>query len=749
MTMRTLGLATFLLASLVQADYTYRYIEGEAFNRAGLEGLRDEGFTSWMAHPSGGKVAVFGRPAGGFLEYEVKDLAAGEYYLYVRCLALSTTRTRLRWDGKDLGAITHAGSSTSLRWSLPVKVTVAGNPVLRLQGGEDCTQWPYIDVILLTDQPGYVPPARDADFVSYTTPWPILTIPDQPPLTVAPLPATAPQSLPELRLDKLSLGKPVLGVNEVAVTLSSPAAREETLEASFEGEGATPASATVSLQPGTPQTLILRPMVSKAGVGVLQVGIKRGQGAAMGTYPVTIPPPATIALDEYAYPTTQKQGQWTATFHCSPDLLPKMEFAVMLTSLSSGTVGWQRKAPAAGTVQLPLDIAALPVGRYEVTADLAWDGRTALTDRREFIVFAPTVWPAWEPVQTTKAVGDTVLLNGKPFLGRLLFHTGITPQTREQGYNLVQCYGGDPDPLPSIQKCLDEAQKAGVYGTVALFNNQYLNQGTGFDLAHLERVVNAVKSHPAVWAWDLIDEPDGQDMKPPAVQAAADLIRRLDPNHIVWVNLCRNTMGMDYLGSQDLWSFDFYPFPTLTPFSFKTQWLDLSDEKLLGKKPLGTCLQTFNYNRTEQRMPSPDELRTSAWLHIIHGYKWFGYYSYYDGAPCGCLSNTPELWSYTRALNTEMVQLEELILAPGPWQPVKTDPASDRIEAREKQTGATWYVVVVSDSKEPLALKLQPTLARGSRRLLTESAAPAVVGTMIETTVRPFATQVWELQPGP
>ena len=199
--------------------------------------------------------------------------------------------------------------------------------------------------------------------------------------------------------------------------------------------------------------------------------------------------------------------------------------------------------------------------------------------------------------------------------------------------------------------------------------------------------------------WDLIDEPEGT-MKPEAVQAAADLIRRLDPNHFVWVNLCQYPPASDYLASQDLWSYDSYPSPQMTPFDYKRRWLDITDRDLLGKRPLGTCLQTCNSNRHTQRMPTPDELRTTLWLHVIHGYKWFGYYSYYDGEPAGCLSRDAALLSYARALNTEMVQLQDVILAPGQWRDVPLTPATDKLEAREKAVGGKLYVVVVSDSRE-------------------------------------------------
>jgi hypothetical protein len=243
--------------------------------------------------------------------------------------------------------------------------------------------------------------------------------------------------------------------------------------------------------------------------------------------------------------------------------------------------------------------------------------------------------------------------------------------------------------------------------------------------------------------WDLIDEPEGT-MKPEAVQAAADLIRRLDPNHFVWVNLCQCPPASDYLASQDLWSYDSYPSPQMTPFDYKRRWLDITDRDLLGKRPLGTCLQTCNSNRHTQRMPTPDELRTTLWLHVIHGYKWFGYYSYYDGEPAGCLSRDPALLSYTRALNTEMVQLQDVILAPGQWRDVPLTPATDKLEAREKAVGGKLYVAVVSDSREPVTATLKPSWANAKRRRLIESEAKAVGGTFT-VTLRPEATQVWEL----
>jgi hypothetical protein len=350
-----------------------------------------------------------------------------------------------------------------------------------------------------------------------------------------------------------------------------------------------------------------------------------------------------------------------------------------------------------------------------------------LSDDREFIKYNPVPSPKWQPVRETKAVGDTILLNGKPFLPLYLGHAGIDANTANHGFRLVAAAGGDPDPLPSIKQCLDDAQKNGLYCMAALFNNHYLVHDGAMDLAHLERVVREVKDHPALFGWDLFDEPDGCGIAPDRVKAAADLIRRIDGKHILWVNLCQPNRAMDYLDSTDIWSYDMYPIPGQTLAAFQV-WFNTSDTKLIGKMPLGSWLQTYVGDMSHERMPTPDELRAMAYLHIIHGFKFFAYYSYYDGEPAGCLARDPELWSYTRALNAELTAMEPVILAPGPWQPVKVEPANAPVVAREKKAGGKRYVVVVSNGAEAAEVRLSPAGPAAKWKLLFEGDGTPPVG---------------------
>ncbi len=747
MTVRLSAVLPVLLlgATAAPALYEYRYIEGEACDRGEGQGLREEGFTSWMRHPSGGKVIVFGNPAGGFVEYDINGLGEGPYTLFIRALDMAQTRTRVLWDGQDLGLLARENAnSVALRWSRPLgPVSGPGDHVLRLEGSADSTQWPYIDVILLTNQPGYVPSNDDQDFASYRTLWPMLSGGPEGAPTMAPAPAGDPRELPVV-VRRVAMAPPVLGPNLLQIVLRNTGPQTEMRVEARIGEEAA-AAGTVTVGEGQEAVLELRPEAWRSGPTTLLVRLLVGgrEGAA-ATYPVTVAPAAEVALDEYAYPSNVGSGKWTCRLLCAPELTPRMTIAWELRQVEPERTVARENLEGAAEVTRALPLSRLPIGRYEIHAVLRLADRVVQEDTQAFIRFPTTAFPAWEPVREAKAVGDRLMVNGRPFLARLLYHSPATPEVRTRGFNLVQCWAEtQDDPAPKIRQHLDACQQNGVYGTVALFHS-YFRDGLGFNLGHLQQVITALKDHPAIIAWDLIDEPDGLSVTPQQVAEAATLIRQLDPNHPVWVNLCQYPRATEYLDSQDIWSFDCYPFPTLTAKAFRV-WLAISDEALLGRKVLGTCLQTYVYSRHDQRMPTPDELRSSAWLHAIHGYTWFGYYSYYDGEPAGCLANTPELWSHVRALNSELVACQEAILGTGNWRPLATEPERGDVEARMKTVGDKRYVVVVNLGREPLSVSVRPDLAEFCSRLLFESDAKPEAANEIIAHLRPSAVRVFEV----
>ena len=735
-----------LVASAADAAiYEYRYIEGEQYAATEGSGLRKEGFTNWMAHPSQGKVMVLGGP-GNWLEYDVKDLGPGPYHLFVRGLAWAKgCEVDVLWDGQPVGRTAYPKAGTALKWSSEVGIVRGpGDHKLRLVGAPGIIQAPYLDVILLTTQEGLQPPDGDQDFESFTTPLPLLKLKaGEATLSVIPDREALVAEAGGWSVDDVAAGPLGIGANEALISLTAGEVRSVSVTVQA-GEAAEGRAAEFPVVDGR-AAVTLPFAVERPGPTRLTISLAaEGRRLLSGSYTVSVPDPVHVALDEYAYELGAPQALWKATFTAQPevarDIAAEIELRVAGNATPLGRYA-VHGAPEPVTQALPLQ--GLPRGRYEVVSRCTRGGRPVFEDRREFILFDPVPLEAWEPVKRTEAQGDVLLLNGKPFLGRLLFHAAANEATRNQGFNLVQCFGGDPNPLDSIQSHLDACEKQGLWGTVALFNNQYFRPGNEFDLEHLREAVLRFREHPAVFAWDLVDEPDGAGMTPANVAEAARLIRELDPNHIVWVNLCRVDQGLEWLESQDLWSFDAYPFPT-QGFAGYAPWLKVSDESLRGKHALGTCLQTYQWSDLPSLpMPTPDQLRASAWLHILHGYKWLGYYSYYDAEPAGCLARDPLLWSYCRALNAELRAMQGVILSAEPFEMVE---GGADITAGIKAHEGKRYLIIVSGARDPVHIRLPVEGSRAKVLFEREREVP-VAGGVIEDDLGAYGTRMYELLP--
>jgi hypothetical protein len=733
----------------------YRYVECERYVATEGSGLRQEGFTPWMAHPSNAAVMVLNGP-GGWLEYEIKGLGAGPYHLFVRGLAWEKgCEVEAYWDGAKIGVTSYARPATALRWSTEVgQVSGPGDHRLRLVGAPGITQAPYLDVILLTTQDGLQPDDGDQDFQSFSAGLPPLRLGTGPNArAILPAGEGAPAADSTLTVAAVALDSLGFGTNQATVRLLSTEAIAVQVRIGL--AGAMPAVAEARLAGQGAETVVKVPwQAGKPGPARLELSITTGtQTLAGGAYPVVVPAPVTVALDAYAYPTGTASATWTPALAAGPEVAAALGVDIECRAADGDLAVLSRLRLGPGTATSPqtLPLAGLGRGRYEVCSSFTLAGQAVLTDRREFRVFDPLPAETWEAVRTTATSGPLLLLNGKPFLGRLLFHASPNSTTRGQGFNLVQCFGGDPNPLDSIQTHLDQCAQNGLWGMVALFNNRFFLPGNALDREHLREAVLRFKDHPALFGWDLIDEPDGHEgMTPAELAGCARLVRELDPNHIVWVNLCQWPRALEWLESQDLWSYDAYPFP-VQGFAGYEPWLKLSDASLRGKRPLGTCLQTYQWSsHASLPMPTPDQLRASAWLHVLHGFNFFGYYSYNDPEPAGCLARDPLLWSYCQALNTELRALAALILSPDAWTTVAVEGGDGAVQAGVKDAAGTRYLVVVSGARETRHVRVRlPAAGDQPEILLDRPRLLSVTDGMLADDLRPYGTLICRLKPNP
>ena len=519
----------------------------------------------------------------------------------------------------------------------------------------------------------------------------------------------------DIRLENITVSPIKFGKNNLTISLVNTSTAPKNIRLSGRFADYKPTNISETLKAGETKSFDIICRTEKIGNTKLQVSLKSdGREVFNGAYDVTVPNPIAGVLNEYAYPSGTEKALWTADIDNSLIADKSLSLELFISKLGDNTkrVGNREMQKFEPKLSAAFDIKDLPVGRYKLHSHIVRQGKAVLQHEEDFIVFKKAPTETWEPVVRTEVRGDTIYMNGKPFLGRTLACMGSSPsdaEFRDYGYNLVTTCGDLPDPTVGNKQMLDECARVGKWGMVALFvPEKWWYDGTSIKLDRIRDAVLKFKDHPALWGWNLADEPDLFKIPPSELQKAKELIHELDPNHIVWINvspLIPDTCDQ-FNDGLDLWAYDYYPLPMPNGLLAFKNWLTASDTKIRGKKPMGTWLQTFNPN--EFLMPSPDMLRAETWLHAIHGYKFYGYFCYGTSyfAP-GAMPRDAKLWSSTRALNSEMISFSQLILGESEFKPIASNIKTEAFEAAEKMVDGKRYVVAVNGSYDKLSVKIK------------------------------------------
>jgi len=244
------------------------------------------------------------------------------------------------------------------------------------------------------------------------------------------------------------------------------------------------------------------------------------------------------------------------------------------------------------------------------------------------------------PREVVCAPGGDVLVDGKPLYPIGMYWVFANPanwlpgkaradeQIRELaacGVNTLHSYAFEHndanDTDANALAYLDTAELHGLKVMMGIRRDWY--QGEAFDLAAIERRVQLLKSHPALLAWTLWDEPNF-DVKAsrPRVKAMYDLIDRLDPYHPA-MPVFGGPEGSAFRDCMDVFLYDNYPGPggaaqvTQTMRGAKTA---------APEKPIWFVAQSFRW--PGGGLPSGEDM-TQYWRNAVdEGAKAVFWYSY-------------------------------------------------------------------------------------------------------------------------
>ena len=312
-----------------------------------------------------------------------------------------------------------------------------------------------------------------------------------------------------------------------------------------------------------------------------------------------------------------------------------------------------------------------------------------------FLLFAlQIVFPRWLCSQAHAATakienGTQLTVDGKPFfpIGIYYLPKSEKPyaELAEAGFNLVRC--------DLSEEQLDAADAQGL--------KAWIPMGHHFDIApdpevrkrDIETQVNKFKSHPALLAWESIDEPTWTWKKPAEARVSAEsltaghaYLKELDVNHLLWINHPpRNTYKtlQKFSAHTDAVACDIYPVIPRDIDADKTYAImpngkqgDLANQSLScvgeyvhkmkmvadGRKAAWIVLQGFAWdneaNPDNPLLPTPEETRFMAYDAVINGVDGILYWGTHT------MPQPSPQWDGIKRVAKELSTLTPVLLAP-------------------------------------------------------------------------------------
>lgn len=240
--------------------------------------------------------------------------------------------------------------------------------------------------------------------------------------------------------------------------------------------------------------------------------------------------------------------------------------------------------------------------------------------------------------------------------------TNDQASVRLAGFNLVAG--------PAEKGYLDSARRLGLKvlaapGTFA---------GPKFSAQRARQAVVRFDSHPALWAWYLIDEPDLHRVSPGDVKRAHGFFKRIGARKPTALVLYQGGEAVNYATTVDLVLVDRYPIPWL-PLANFPQHMRLADAATRGRRPLIAVIQAFDWRfypellpgKSNLRPPTYSELRCMTYCALARNAAGLFYYCYDDGT--WKMSEHPEVWRDLQIVVAEVNERRLLFQARHRWWP--------------------------------------------------------------------------------
>jgi hypothetical protein len=260
----------------------------------------------------------------------------------------------------------------------------------------------------------------------------------------------------------------------------------------------------------------------------------------------------------------------------------------------------------------------------------------------------------------------------------------------------------------------------------------------------LQKEIKSFMDHPALLAWYIADEPNGNKVDPDSLRQIYELVRELDPWHPVSIVFTAPYMSsFRYLDALDIVMADPYPVPDLPP-SFVGKLTTQLIRKLDNEKPLWMVLQTFGGGEIWKREPTWQEIRSMTYQAVINGATGI---QYFVRNGLNLFPKSVPAWGECGKMAVEVAEMTPWILSDEESRSIST--GNDNVTARSYIHNGKLMILAVNKSNEPARVSISiPYNTSGKADLIFENRNINAEGSSISDILSPFGAQTYMLDLG-
>jgi hypothetical protein len=304
-------------------------------------------------------------------------------------------------------------------------------------------------------------------------------------------------------------------------------------------------------------------------------------------------------------------------------------------SINGETVGSWKGIPGKKIIRIPVNLNLKP-SDYKLIAEVSVAGKPY-----KYQVAADLLKLDYKTneVKTDRLTGGLIVNKRQFFPFGFYCYSPVYPTLPEEeavrGFNVISPYQKIlPETFKDRKAYMDRCAELGMK---VHYNLLSVSGGGGVsskidgltDSRKRELLINEVntfKDHPALLAWYIADEPNGNKISPDSLVKIYKLIKETDPWHPVSVVFMAPFLSsLKYADAMDIVMADPYPVPEL-PVTLVGNVAGQLAKAFEGQKPIWIVPQTFGGGEIWKREPTLQEIRSMTYQAIINGARGIQYF---------------------------------------------------------------------------------------------------------------------------